>query len=602
MKDLLMQQGLMRSLLGNEEGQPNDMKDVEWVELEQRYVSTIWLCIRDNVFNYVIDEDSAPRLWAKLEKIYLAKSFSNKLQLRRKLYHLKMKQNGDLMKHMNEFDRIIDQLKKVDMKVEEEEKELLFLASLSDSYEGIKMFDGVMSSLSGVAYVPKMRKNLISLNLLDSKRQALLSFSNFLQRSRVFSVVVLVRSTFRQFVNTSHDENQKKPHMQGISIDVFKATVAVLPYHFTYKLFPFYGSCDQFVEEVACKTFDAAVGGIVITADRSHIVEFSQPYAELRMVMVVKKKDNGLNRVLWFMSPFSREMWLAMAAMAVFTGLAIWFIELRTCNESTDSPSRQVGAVFYFPFAFLFNEHRPRNRLSYLLLVPWLQLTMIGTMAFTARPSSMVTSSQVEPCGLDVDSLTRTNIESVDDYEKALSGGNIKAAFLLTPRAEVFLAKYLQGLYQVGTRLRSGQFWICNLSDTPLVFQRSSRLASDMSEAILNLKQAGELQQLGEDTLSFSDCSNWTSDQTVTTIPGIAPGPFTGLFIFSGGASASVLLITVIRVLKRRMESCIQRLLKGGGLWMWLTTVFFSHYQRRNHQLQISPITSTSQVQPINNS
>ncbi|WRX11034.1 hypothetical protein QQP08_003521 [Theobroma cacao] len=117
-----------------------------------------------------------------------------------------------------------------------------------------------------------------------------------------------------------------------------------------------------------------------------------------------------------------------------------------------------------------------------------------------------------------------------------------------------------------------------------------------MSEAILNLKQAGELQQLGEDTLSFSDCSNWTSDQTVTTIPGIAPGPFTGLFIFSGGASASVLLIRVIRVLKRRMESCIQRLLKGGGLWMWLTTVFFSHYQRRNHQLQISPITSTSQV------
>ncbi|KAK6287885.1 hypothetical protein POUND7_014064, partial [Theobroma cacao] len=426
-------------------------------------------------------------------------------------------------------------------------------------------------------------------------------------RSRVFSVAVLARSTFRQFVNTSHDENQKKPHMQGISIDVFKATVAVLPYHFTYKLFPFYGSCDQFVEEVACK-----------------------PYAELRMVMVVKKKDNGLNGVLWFMSPFSREMWVAMAAMAVFTGLAIWFIELRTCNESTDSPSRQVGAVFCFPFAFLFNEHRPRNRLSYVLLVPWLQLTMIGTMALTARPSSMVTSSQVEPCGLDVDSLTRTNtaivsdgnpftvsylvkilgfkrknirnIESVDDYEKALSGGNIKAAFLLTPRAEVFLAKYLQGLYQVGTCLRSGQFWICNLSDTPLVFQRSSRLASDMSEAILNLKQAGELQQLGEDTLSFSDCSNWTSDQTVTTIPGIAPGPFTGLFIFSGGASASVLLITVIRVLKRRMESCIQRLLKGGGLWMWLTTVFFSHYQRRNHQLQISPITSTSQVQPINNS
>lgn len=98
-------------------------------------MSIIRLCIRDNVFNHVTDEDSAPRLWAKLEKIYLAKSFFNKLQPRRKLYRLKMEENGDLMKHMNEFDGIIDQLKKVDVKVKEEEKALLFLASLPNSYE-----------------------------------------------------------------------------------------------------------------------------------------------------------------------------------------------------------------------------------------------------------------------------------------------------------------------------------------------------------------------------------------------------------------------------------------------------------------------------------
>ncbi|WRX09050.1 hypothetical protein QQP08_001537 [Theobroma cacao] len=111
----------MCPLLEKEERQPDDMKNVEWAELEQRCVSTIRLCIGDNVFNHVIDEDFALRLWVKLEKIYLTKSLSNKLQVRRKLYRLKMEENGDLMKHMNEFDRIIDQLKKVDVKVEEEE-------------------------------------------------------------------------------------------------------------------------------------------------------------------------------------------------------------------------------------------------------------------------------------------------------------------------------------------------------------------------------------------------------------------------------------------------------------------------------------------------
>lgn len=32
----------------------------------------------------------------------------------------------------------------------------------------IKMFDGVVRTLDGVAYVPKMRRNLISLGWLDS--------------------------------------------------------------------------------------------------------------------------------------------------------------------------------------------------------------------------------------------------------------------------------------------------------------------------------------------------------------------------------------------------------------------------------------------------
>lgn len=71
----------MHPLLGKNEGQPDDMKDVEWVKLEQKCVSTIRLCIGDNVFNHVIDENSTIRLWVKLEKIYLAKSLSTSYSL-----------------------------------------------------------------------------------------------------------------------------------------------------------------------------------------------------------------------------------------------------------------------------------------------------------------------------------------------------------------------------------------------------------------------------------------------------------------------------------------------------------------------------------------
>ena len=135
MKDFLVQKSLVCPLLGKKIRQPDDMKDAEWIELEARYVSTIRFCIGDNEFSHVINKESIPKLWKKLKNIYLTKSLSNKLQFKRKLYHLKMEESGDLMKHMNEYDKIIDQLKKVDVRVEEEENTLLFLESLSGSFE-----------------------------------------------------------------------------------------------------------------------------------------------------------------------------------------------------------------------------------------------------------------------------------------------------------------------------------------------------------------------------------------------------------------------------------------------------------------------------------
>ncbi|KAM1190803.1 hypothetical protein ACFX1X_011613 [Malus domestica] len=101
-KDVLTQQGLARALKGKD-GKPKEMTDDQWDELESRCVSTIQHCIADNIINNVMDEDYAPALWEKLEKLYIAKSLTNKLHLKRKLYKLKMDEGGNLMDHMNEF-------------------------------------------------------------------------------------------------------------------------------------------------------------------------------------------------------------------------------------------------------------------------------------------------------------------------------------------------------------------------------------------------------------------------------------------------------------------------------------------------------------------
>ncbi|KAM7459649.1 hypothetical protein LguiA_033944 [Lonicera macranthoides] len=135
-KDLLVQQGLARALKGLS-GKPEKMSDDDWEDIESKCLSTIRQNIGDNIINNFIDEDTVPKLWDKLEKMYLGKNLTTKLNLKRDLYRLKMGEGGNLMDHMNKFHGLVDQLKKVDVKIEEEDEALLLLTSLPDSYENI---------------------------------------------------------------------------------------------------------------------------------------------------------------------------------------------------------------------------------------------------------------------------------------------------------------------------------------------------------------------------------------------------------------------------------------------------------------------------------
>jgi hypothetical protein len=62
---------------------PASMSDEDWEELDLKAASTIQLCLADAVMYNVIDEDTTACLWLKLESMYMAKSLSNKLYLKK---------------------------------------------------------------------------------------------------------------------------------------------------------------------------------------------------------------------------------------------------------------------------------------------------------------------------------------------------------------------------------------------------------------------------------------------------------------------------------------------------------------------------------------
>ncbi|KAF5201854.1 Glutamate receptor 2.2 [Thalictrum thalictroides] len=120
------------------------------------------------------------------------------------------------------------------------------------------------------------------------------------------------RTSFEKFVKV-HDGQEPT----GFCIDVFKNAVQLLNYDLPYIFKPFDGLYDDLVDQVYFKNFDAVVGDVTILANRSNYVEFTQPYAESGLTMVVPVK---LEKKAWlFVKPFTTTTWLVVSIVFAYT-------------------------------------------------------------------------------------------------------------------------------------------------------------------------------------------------------------------------------------------------------------------------------------------
>ncbi|XP_050221410.2 glutamate receptor 3.2-like [Mercurialis annua] len=394
--------------------------------------------------------------------------------------------------------------------------------------------------------------------------------------------------------------------INGFAFPVFEAALKLLPYTISYEKVPFYGSHHDLLKEVALKNIDAGVGDIIISAEGFELVEFSQPYAEARLVMVVHTETD--KSMTWlFLSLFTPCMWFLLAATSFFTGLVISLVEHMNHNNgggslagnlASDSPGRGgVAVAFSFAFATLYfgQRERPNNILSHFVLAPWLILMLVVSATFTSSFTSKITNSQIEPSKTDIEMLKRANavigfdgsslsfeylvevlgfkakniisIASIDDYAEVLSSGKIAVAFIMMPYAKLFLAKYCTGFAIAGSTYELGGFGFA--------FPKGSALASDMSKAIVKLRARGNLRLIEEEMLSSVNCSASTSGSNYVR-QSLGPEAFLGFFIISGCTSTVALLITLVRLLRQQWQkkTNIHAELMGRGLWLWLATFF----------------------------
>ncbi|XP_026458983.1 glutamate receptor 2.9-like [Papaver somniferum] len=280
--------------------------------------------------------------------------------------------------------------------------------------------------------------------------------------------------------------------------------------------------------------FDAAVGDITITAKRSKFVDFTLPYNEGGVSMIVLAKQD-LSKNAWiFLKPLEWKLWVTTGAFFLIIGVAIWILEHRVNREFRGGPhsAYQLGTMLSFSFSTLVFAQKERvlSTLGRIVMGIWLFVVLILTQSYTANLASMLTIKRLEPTYTDVKELIRNGYSvgyqegsfvldqlkgmkfheshlktysTPDEFDKLFSmepsKGGIVAAFEELPYIELLLAKYCDKYMMVG-EIYQNDGW-------SFVFPKGSPLGPDISRSILQLRENGTTKSLKKAAFSSGSTS-----------------------------------------------------------------------------------------------
>ncbi|KAM5553990.1 glutamate receptor 2.9-like [Rosa sericea] len=361
-------------------------------------------------------------------------------------------------------------------------------------------------------------------------------------------------------------------HISGFSAEIFFAAEKKLPFSLSYEFHASAGTYDDLLYQVHLQKYDAVVGDTTIIANRSLYVDFTLPYTESGVSMIVLTEDSERNSLWIFLKPLSLDLWLTTGAAFIFTGFVIWLLEHRENTEFRGPPQQQLGMIFWFSFSTLVFAHREKvvNNWSKFVLIIWVFVVLILTQSYTASLASMLTVQKLQPAFTDIKEIQRNGykvghqngsfikgflmehlkfdetklvpLETIQDYHNALSRGNkngVAAILDEVPYLKLFLKTNCSKYTMVGPTYKT--------DGLGFAFPLGSPLVSYMSRAILNVTQdKNQMDRIQSTYFEYFDNKPACEDQSAKISsegPSLRVYSFGGLFIIAGVASMVALLM-----------------------------------------------------------
>ncbi|KAL7097369.1 hypothetical protein ACP275_10G140400 [Erythranthe tilingii] len=304
--------------------------------------------------------------------------------------------------------------------------------------------------------------------------------------------------------------------------------------------------------------YDMVVGDVTVWAPRAAHVDFSLPYSESGVILVVKNKKPF---DMWiFMKPLKWNLWLAIVVACVLMGVVLHILENRVTSNDAGSiieNKERRRAIYWSPVTVLAFPERNMvsNNWSFFVLVLWLFMAFILMQSYTANLSAILTVDQLKfsfsdsyyvGCQegsfmkeflinqLHISPSRLRSYNSSEEYHKAMSkgseNGGIDAIFDEIPYMKLFLNKYDSQYKMAGPTYRTGGFGFA--------FPVGSPLVAHFSKAILDVTQgpnmtAIEQKNFGPGYSSQDPLSSRISQQRSS----LTLYDFAGLFFIIGSVT-----------------------------------------------------------------
>ncbi|KAL3819523.1 hypothetical protein ACJIZ3_005428 [Penstemon smallii] len=356
---------------------------------------------------------------------------------------------------------------------------------------------------------------------------------------------------FTEFVEANIDP------ASGFAIDIFRATLKVLPFPINYTFCPIDCSYDDMLRKIP-QDFDMVVGDTTIWTPRADYVDFSLPYSESGVVLVVKNKKPF---DMWiFVKPLRWDLWLAIVVACIFMGIVLRVLE-RSVTKNHEDPIRankeKPGMIYLSPVTVLAFPERTvvSNNWSFLVLVFWFFMAFILMQSYTANLSAILTVDQLKfafsdnyNVGFQEGSFMKQfltkqlciheskliSYSSAEEYHEAMSkgskNGGIDAIFDEIPYMKLFMKTYDSQYKIVGPSYKAGGFGFA--------FPLGSPLAAHFSKAILNVTQSPGMTSIEQQNFgpgySSQDPLSSTISQGASSLTAF---DFAGLFLIIGSVT-----------------------------------------------------------------